>query len=116
MSRTRFETLLTTIHFVDNNTISDDDKKADRVWKLWPWLNELHQNLLDVTPEEYNSVDEIMVPFKGKSLLRQHMPGKPHKWGFKLWGRCGMSGFLYYFDVYQGSNAVAAKPSEFGMA
>ena len=30
------------------------------------------------------------------------MPKKPHKWGFKLWGRSGVSGFLYDFDIYQG--------------
>ena len=44
------------------------------------------------------------------------MPGKPHKWGFKLWGRCRISGFLYDFDVYQGGNATGDKPSECGMA
>ena len=43
-----------------------------------------------------------MVPFKGKSLLRQYMPKKPQKWEFKLRGRSGVSGFLYDFDIYQG--------------
>ena len=43
-----------------------------------------------------------MVSFKGKSLLRQYLPKKPHKWGFKHWGRSGISGFLYDFDIYQG--------------
>ena len=40
-----------------------------------------------------------MVPFKDKSLLRQYMTAKPHKWGFKLWGHSGVSGFLYDFSV-----------------
>ena len=26
----------------------------------------------------------------------------PPKWGFKIWGRNGVSGFLYDFDVYKG--------------
>ena len=43
-----------------------------------------------------------MAPFKGKSSLRQYMPAKPHKWGFKLWRRSGVSGFLYGFSVYEG--------------
>ena len=34
--------------------------------------------------------------------MRQYLPKKPHKWGFKLWGRSGISGFLYDFDIYQG--------------
>ena len=45
-----------------------------------------------------------MVPFKGKSILRQHMPKKPHKWGFKIWGRSDVSGVLYDFDICQGKS------------
>ena len=41
------------------------------------------------------------------------MPKKPHKWGFKLWGRSGSTGFLYDFDVYQGG---ASETSELGMS
>ncbi|XP_065639331.1 piggyBac transposable element-derived protein 3-like [Hydra vulgaris] len=43
-----------------------------------------------------------MVAFKGRSFLKQYVPNKPNKWGFKLWGRCGVSGYLYDFDLYQG--------------
>ena len=52
-----------------------------------------------------------MVPFKGKSLLRQYLPNKPHKWGFKIWGRSGISGFLYDFGVYQGRSTEKSKTS-----
>ena len=55
---------------------------------------------MKVSPEEFNSVDEFMVPFKKRSYLRQHIPEKSHKWGFKIQGRDGVSGFLYDFDVY----------------
>ena len=30
------------------------------------------------------------------------MLNKPHKWGFKIWGRNGISDILYNFDIYQG--------------
>ena len=43
-----------------------------------------------------------MVSFKGKSILLQYMPKTSPKWGFKIWGRSGVPGFLYNFDVYQG--------------
>ena len=69
-----------------------------------------------MTPEEYHSVDEVMVAFKGKSLLRQFLPAKPHKWGFKLWARCGVSGFMYNFDLYQGKEPTERSASEFGMS
>ena len=55
-----------------------------------------------------------MVPFKGKSFLKQYMPNKPHKWGFKMWGRSGISGFLYDFDLYQERSQTKEK-TEFGI-
>ena len=73
------------------------------------------QKVKPVIPQ-YQSVDEIMVAFKGKSLLRQFLPAKPHKWGFKLWGRCGVSGFMYDFDLYQGKEPTERNASEFGMS
>lgn len=104
MARARFENILRNVHFVNNLEVSDDTKTNDRLWKLRPWIHNLRQNFLQVSPEEHHAVDEIMVAFKGKSLLRQYMPNKPHKWGFKLWGRSGVSGYLYDFDVYQGKS------------
>lgn len=56
-----------------------------------------------------------MVPFKGKSHLRVYMPAKPHKWGFKMWGRAGQSGFLYDFDVCQGAEHQDREKSEVGV-
>ena len=102
MGRNKFETILRNIHFVNYLVIAEEEKANDRIWKLRTWIIELRQNFLRVSPEEFHAVDEIMIPFKGKSLLRQYLPKKPHKWGFKLRGRSGISGFLYGFDIYQG--------------
>ena len=43
-----------------------------------------------------------MVAFKGRSYLKQFLPKKPKKWGFKLWARCSSTGFMHKFDIYQG--------------
>ena len=83
-SQNKFETLLRHLHFVNNLGVTDETKKSKKLWKLKPWLSSLKENFLKVSPEEFESVDEIVVLFKGKSSLRQYMPAKPHKWGFKL--------------------------------
>ena len=75
-----------------------DDVKKDKLWKLRPWLQKLRKQFLRIPPEECHSVDKIMVPFKGKSHQGVYMPTKLHKWGFKMWGRAGQSGFLYDFE------------------
>ena len=109
MPRNRFEKIIRSIHFIDNLSITEHDQKTDRIWKIRPWINQLRNAFATVSPEEHHAVDEIMIAFKGRSLLRQYMPMKPHKWGFKLWGRSGQSGFLYDFDVYQGRSQSSEK-------
>lgn len=92
MSRNRLETIIRNVHFVDNMSISEAKKKKDRLWKLRAWITNLRNNFLQVTAEEYHAVDEIMIPFKGQSIMRQYVHNKPHRWGFKIWGRSGVSG------------------------
>ena len=67
-----------------------------------PWLENLRQNFLKVPLEEFDSVDKIMVLFKGMIYLRQYLRNKLHKCGLKIWGRSGASRFLYDSDMYQG--------------
>ena len=88
MSRDRFLKLLTLIHFQDNLDVSDDAKK-DKLWKLKPWLKKLRKQFLSIPPEECHAVDEIIVPFKGKSHLRvgvQDVGTCRAEW-FSLWLR-----------------------------
>ena len=101
MSCNRFCLIHRSLHFVDNNIASDEDK-FDRVWKLLLWITKLNLNFSVISCEEFQSVDEIMVPFKGRSVLRMYLPKKPKKWGIKLWGCALPSGILHAFDVYQG--------------
>ncbi|KAJ3608478.1 hypothetical protein NHX12_025525 [Muraenolepis orangiensis] len=97
-------------------TLSETEKK-DKLWKLRLWLDSFREKCLQVVPEEHNSVDEMMIPFKGKfSSIKQYMRGKPNPWGFKVWVRTGISGMMCDFDVYQGSvNGIRAK-SELGLS
>ena len=66
----KFETLLRHLHFVKNLEVTYETKKSTKFWKLRPWLSSLRENLLRISPEEFQSVGEIMVPYKGKSSLR----------------------------------------------
>ena len=99
MSKNRFLQLLQNLHFVDNENQNID--KKDKAWKIRPFLSRLRHNFLKYPPEEYNSIDEMMIKFKERSSLKQYMPKKPSKWGFKLWARAGGSRFLHHFEIYQ---------------
>ena len=60
-------------------------------------------------PAHYNPIQQLavdeameaMVPFRGRSKMKQFMPKKPHKWGYKIW--ClACNGYLLNFIVYKG--------------
>ena len=49
---------LRNLHFVDNLNVAQETKDSDRVWKIRPWITGLRDNFLNVSPEEFLSVDE----------------------------------------------------------
>ena len=56
----------------------------DKLWKLRPWLESFREKCLQVVPKEHNSLDEIMIHFKGKfSRQAEYIRGKPNSWGLK---------------------------------
>ncbi len=49
------------------------------------------------------SVDEAMIPFKGRSSMKQYLTKKPTKRGFKVWVLADShTGYISRFDVYTG--------------
>ena len=91
----RFESLKRFLHFNDNTKDKKrDDETRDRLFKIRPLFEILRQNSLSQKPEEHNSIDEQMIPFKGRSFLRRYMPQKPKNWEFKIFSRNGLFGTL----------------------
>ena len=98
----RFDELKRYLHFVDNNSQSAN---GNRFFKLRSVLDVLQERFLEaVTPEEFHSIDEQIIPFKGRHSSKQYIPKKPKPWGFKVWVRAGSSGYTYRFELYQGAN------------
>jgi hypothetical protein len=59
------------------------------------------------TPSQHLALDEAMVAYKGRSPIKQYIPTKPHKWGYKIW--CLASDdYLLHFEVYGGREAAGA--------
>ena len=105
ISRKRFFDLHRYLHFVDNDTLpSAGQQNYDKLGKVKPVL-EMVMKLFasSYTPGENVSVDKAMVPFKGRSSLKQYMPKKPIKRGFKIWMAAdALTGYVTDFDVVTG--------------
>ena len=75
MGRNRFTDINRFLHFNDNDkTVTDrDDPSYDRYYKVRPLLDIIREGCLSVEPEERMSVDEQIIPYKGKNPLRQYL-------------------------------------------
>lgn len=110
MSLKRFQNLRRYIHFADNY---EHQNSGDRLFKIRPVLNSIRDNCRSLPSEHNHSIDEMMVPYKGTRAgnLRQYIQNKPHKWGYKIFVRAGVSGIIYDFIPYTGKG-MATKLNE----
>lgn len=105
ISRNRFFQLLQSFHLADNQKmLKPSDENFDKLYKVRPLLLAISNALNQIPPEEYNCVDEQIIPFKGRHVLKQYVRNKPHKWGYKVFTRAGQSGIMYAFAIYVGKN------------
>ena len=59
-------------------------------------------------PHKESSIDEAMIPFKGRSSMKQYMPKKPVKRGFKIWMRADAeNAYVSELSVYTGKTEGA---------
>lgn len=101
----QFRALLSNLHFNDNSTaVPRGEPGFDKCHKIRPILEKVAKNCLTkYHPNRELSIDEAMVGFKGRSSLKQYLPMKPTKRGFKVWCICeSTSGYMLNFDVYCG--------------
>ena len=85
MSRNRFLSKILTFHLNNNETNRPrDHPNHDKLFKIRPLLDHLLTKWqLDFNLKRECSVDESIIAFKGRTVMTQYMPNKPHKWGLK---------------------------------
>ena len=112
MSRNRFELILKFIHFNDNeHQIPRDQPEHDRLFKIRPFLSSIIKSFQQAfIPDQYLSVDESMIGFKGRLSFLQYMPKKPQKWGMKAWVLSdSRTGYTWNWKLYTGKDSVTDK-------
>ena len=105
ISRNRFLDVHRFLHFVDNDTLPlYGAPNYSKIQKIKPILTSLSNAFGEhFTNGQDIAIDEAMVKYKGRSSLKQYMPKKPIKRGFKLWMRADSnSAYVSKFTVYEG--------------
>ncbi|CAH1970101.1 unnamed protein product [Acanthoscelides obtectus] len=104
MSVKRFSWLLGNIHLNDNSLMAKKgEANYDKLYKVRPLLNRMSEAFGKcMLPSREVAIDESMIKFKGRSSLKQYMPKKPTKRGYKVWMLADKNGYCLKFDIYTG--------------
>jgi len=111
MTRKKFEDILRYFHIADNKALAENDKYA----KVRPLLAALNERWLLFKPSDgHLYIDESMIPYFGKHGAKQHIHGKPIRFGYKMWSMATPMGYLIQGEPYQGAATGYCIP-ELGM-
>jgi len=101
----RFLKIIRFLHLNDNTKmLPRSSLEFDRLYKIRPMIKHLNAVFPEMfSPSRFMSVDESMIAFTGRTTMKQYMPLKPIKRGFKVWVlACSFTGYIYSFDIYTG--------------
>lgn len=99
MSRNRFELLLSFIHFANN----EEAPPGNRLHKIDNLLLLLNQKFSEMyEPGENITIDESMIPYRGRLKFRQYIPNKRHRYGIKAYKLCLPRGYTWHTKLYTG--------------
>lgn len=109
MGRNRFKSLLRFIRFDDRSTriFRRSQDKLAPIREIWEQVViNLRKHYI---PGANITVDEQLVPFRGRCPFRQYLPSKPDKYGMKIWWACDSATFYPLNGIpYIGKEAVKA--------
>ena len=112
ITRDQFLEIHRYLHFAYNTSMSSYGTMTyDRSGKIRPVVSYLNSRFLALyNPHCQVSIDKAMVKFKGQSSMKQYMPKKPTKRGFKVWMRAdATNGFVSQLEVYTGKVKAKAE-------
>lgn len=109
MTRDRFFKVRNALKVVIDGDITADEKKADRLWKVKPFIESVRNACFQLQRSEFVSIDEQMVPFSGACPSRQYVPNKPNPIGIKNFVAATADGLVLDFEVYQGAEKLQSQ-------
>ena len=106
MSRDRFLQLMRYLHVNDESL---GNPTGDKLYKVRQFITHINDNFCTkYTMGCQISIDESLIPFKGRLSFRQFIPSKRARFGIKCWVMADSSNsFVSRFCVYTGRDANA---------
>lgn len=103
MNYKRFLFILRVLRF-DDITTREQRRKLDKLAPIRSILDALNENCKKTyCISEYMTIDEMLVPFRGRCNFIQYIPSKPAKYGIKMFALCdAKSFFTSKIEIYCG--------------
>ncbi|CAB3222399.1 unnamed protein product [Arctia plantaginis] len=102
----KIEKIRSTLHFAEDTVcLPKDHPDYDRLFKIRPLEETPNCQFGKVPLDQRLSIDEQMCATKMSHYIKQYMPNKPHKCGFKLYLICSLQGYARRFEVYSGGGS-----------
>ena len=107
MSRSRFLEIKEYLHLANNENLSNS-----KTAKIDPFYYKflLHCQQFRIFHKKL-SIDENMVPCRGRHPIKQFIRKKPVRFGHKIWFICGTDGYPYNFQIYKGKETGPKRES-----
>jgi hypothetical protein len=100
-SRSRWQSILAAFSVSNPHEFDESVGPSEYVAELVHHLNDTFPSLYK--PGQNLCIDEMMIAYKGRADIRQYIPSKPHKWGYKFY--ClAESAYLIRMDLYTGAS------------
>lgn len=101
----RCKALLHCLHLKDNSkAVPRNQPGHNGLHEIRTIIKRLRETWRTVIhPPKEQSIDEAIIGFKGRNSMKQYIPMKPSKRGYKVWCRCLPNGFTNDCEVYQGA-------------
>ena len=111
MGVSRFEKIKQFFHMCDNTNMKCRGENGyDPLFKVRRVYDEVRNRCRKLPVSEQESIDEQMIPFKGRHHNKQYIPQKPHPWGFKMISRSSSDGLIHDFLLYAGPDTEMIDP------
>ena len=96
----RFQEIKRYIHLANNKNLTED-----KTARFDPIYNELLKNCQQfVIFDKLLSFDESMVQYCRNFSIKQYIRNKPISFACKFWILCGVDGYPYNFELYEGKD------------
>ena len=117
MSRDRLLEIFDNLRLANNSLKPKrESKDYSKIYKVKNFTEILWRNF----QKNYNfgrcgTIDESMINFKGRSSIKQYLPLKPIKRGYKVWCLCDpITDYLFNYQIYLGKEETSGKEIPLG--